>query len=209
MPPSGRRTARPYLRVETLISIRFIAHLPSKSLDTASSQLGRGISFPLRARIRGRSSSTLPPWKPNFPLVFPQRCPALPSSAHRGDRRAGQHLLPSCSIMSPAPQSGRSARSWRQPPAKPLRCCRRDNGGQCGSFFMALLSFRGFDTPSLPAQGEQRLPSHFQHSAGRRPTDRVSLPSAFKSLWDIYPSPNGNPMLRNNNSFPYEFIEII
>src|SRR5271165_6824000 len=45
--PSGRRTARPNLRVETLMSIRFIAHLPSKSLDTASSQLGRVISFPL------------------------------------------------------------------------------------------------------------------------------------------------------------------
>jgi hypothetical protein len=28
-------------------------------------------------------------------------------------------------------------------------------------FFMALLSFRGFDTPSLPAQGEQRLPLIF------------------------------------------------
>jgi hypothetical protein len=27
--------------------------------------------------------------------------------------------------------------------------------------FMALLSFRGFDTPSLPAQGEQRRFSYF------------------------------------------------
>jgi hypothetical protein len=27
--------------------------------------------------------------------------------------------------------------------------------------FMALLSFRGFDTPSLPAQGEQRRSSYF------------------------------------------------
>jgi hypothetical protein len=26
---------------------------------------------------------------------------------------------------------------------------------------MALLSFRGFDTPSLPAQGEQRRSSYF------------------------------------------------
>jgi len=27
--------------------------------------------------------------------------------------------------------------------------------------FMALLSFRGFDTPSLPAQGEQRRSFYF------------------------------------------------
>src|SRR5215203_3506272 len=29
------------------------------------------------------------------------------------------------------------------------------------SLFMALLSFRGIDTPSLPAQGEQRRPIYF------------------------------------------------
>jgi hypothetical protein len=29
------------------------------------------------------------------------------------------------------------------------------------SLFMALLSFRGIDTPSLSAQGEQRRPSYF------------------------------------------------
>src|SRR5271165_1022738 len=33
-------------------------------------------------------------------------------------------------------------------------------------FFMALLSFRGFDTPSLPAQGEQRLPPIFNIQRG-------------------------------------------
>jgi len=31
---------------------------------------------------------------------------------------------------------------------------------------MALLSFRGFDTPSLPAQGEQRLPPIFNIQRG-------------------------------------------
>src|SRR5208283_2254729 len=39
-------------------------------------------------------------------------------------------------------------------------------------FFMALLSFRGFDTPSLPAQGEQRLPLIFniqRGNAGKTP----------------------------------------
>ena len=44
--PSGNRTERPNLRVETLISIRFIAHLPSQSSATASSQLGRACSLP-------------------------------------------------------------------------------------------------------------------------------------------------------------------
>src|SRR5271166_1873094 len=33
-------------------------------------------------------------------------------------------------------------------------------------FFMALLSFRGFDTPSLSAQGEQRLPPIFNIQRG-------------------------------------------
>src|SRR5271166_2376854 len=37
--------------------------------------------------------------------------------------------------------------------------------------FMALLSFRGFDTPSLPAQGEQRLPLIF-NIQGQRPASR-------------------------------------
>jgi hypothetical protein len=37
--------------------------------------------------------------------------------------------------------------------------------------FMALLSFRGFDTPSLPAQGEQRRSTYF--NIGR------DIPSAF------------------------------
>src|SRR5215471_15839474 len=58
---SGRRRARPNLRVETLISIRFSAHWPSQSSASAASQLGNAISPPSRARTRGRSSSTLPP----------------------------------------------------------------------------------------------------------------------------------------------------
>ena len=37
-------------------------------------------SSPWRARTRGRSISTLPPWKPTFPVVLPQRCPSLPSA---------------------------------------------------------------------------------------------------------------------------------
>src|SRR5436309_947541 len=55
------------LRVDTLISIRFIAHWPSQSSATARSQLARGSSFPLSLRTRGRSIATLPAWKPILP----------------------------------------------------------------------------------------------------------------------------------------------
>ena len=71
--PSGRRTARPNLRVDTLISMRLSAHRPSQSSRTAAVQLGRGISSPSRARTRGRRTATLPPWKPSRPEVSPQR----------------------------------------------------------------------------------------------------------------------------------------
>ena len=71
--PSGSRTARPNRRVETLISIRFMAHLPSKSSDWAAVQLGKASSPPAQARTRGRLISTMPPWKPTLPRVFPHR----------------------------------------------------------------------------------------------------------------------------------------
>jgi hypothetical protein len=48
--------------------------------------------------------------------------------------------------------------------------------------FMALLSFRGFDTPSLPAQGEQRRFTYFNIGrdipevwSTRRTTEQNSL----------------------------------
>ena len=71
--PSGNRTARRNLRVDTLINIRFIAHRPSQSSSTACSQLANGSSFPSRARTRGRSIAILPAWKPILPAVRPQR----------------------------------------------------------------------------------------------------------------------------------------
>jgi hypothetical protein len=37
------------------------------------------------------------------------------------------------------------------------------------AFFMALLSFRGISTPSLPAQGEQRRSSYFNIPRGNSP----------------------------------------
>src|SRR5271154_2400944 len=55
--PSGNRTERLKRRVETLISIGFIAHLPSQSSLTAFSQLGSARAAPSSPRTRGRSIS--------------------------------------------------------------------------------------------------------------------------------------------------------
>jgi len=44
--PSGSRTARPSLRVDTLISIRFMAQRPSQFSASADVQVGSGISRP-------------------------------------------------------------------------------------------------------------------------------------------------------------------
>src|SRR5229473_154277 len=52
--------------------------------------------------------------------------------------------------------------------------CRRDDGGRCGKFLHGVALLRGFNTPSLQAQGEQRLPSYFN-------IDR-DIPSAILDL---------------------------
>src|SRR5829696_5182 len=160
--PSGSRTERANLRVETLISIWFIAHLPSQSSATAASQLGTGCSLPSKLRSRGRSISTLPPWKPILPFVFPQRC------ARRSRPRAWRGPQAAC-----ASRSIISARA-STPEAKQNSSKLAEMFARASSFnalvgmavdvvslFMALLSFRGIDTPSLPAQGEQRRPIYF------------------------------------------------
>src|SRR5271155_2721771 len=49
------------------------------------------------------------------------------------------------------------------------------------AFFMALLSFRGISTPSLPAQGEQRRSSYFNIPRGNSPVCAHGYgPKAFK-----------------------------
>ena len=60
MSPSGNRTERANLRVETLISIWFLAHLPSQSSNRCL-QLSKARSLPSKLRSLGRSISTLPP----------------------------------------------------------------------------------------------------------------------------------------------------
>src|SRR6516162_6489624 len=158
--PSGSRTARRNFRVETLMSIRFIAHFPSQSSPTACSQLGSAISWPPSSRTRGRSTSILPPWKPIFPCVCPQRYPRRPSPrAWRGP----QNSSASCSIIAesawrPAVKQNRSKLADTSSQALPTAPA--FIGGKAVSvvlrLFMALLSFVESSTPSLQAQGEQR-----------------------------------------------------
>src|SRR5208283_679358 len=76
--PSGNRTERLKRRVETLISIWFIAHLPSKSSLTALSQLGSARSAPSSPRTRRRSISTLPPVKADLAFGPPPAAPLAP-----------------------------------------------------------------------------------------------------------------------------------
>ena len=107
--PSGRRTARPNLRVETLISIRFIAHRPSQSSLSAASQLGSGTSPP-RERTRGRSTSTRPPWNSILPRVRPQRWPVRAGERpwRRPQRAEASASNISVSVASPAFRQKRS-----------------------------------------------------------------------------------------------------
>src|SRR5271169_5018048 len=54
------------------------------------------------------------------------------------------------------------------------------------AFFMALLSFRGISTPSLPAQGEQRRSSYFNIPRGNSTAD-VRVPYFWFALLDGRP----------------------
>src|SRR3981189_577187 len=71
------------------------------------------------------------------------------------------------------------------------------------TFFMALLSFRGFDTPSLPAQGEQRRSSYFNIPRGNsrvQPERRVVLapPVRLMSHSDYGITPEMNSVVRHH-----------
>ena len=162
--PSGKRIERWNLRVETLISIWFTAHLPSQSSVIASSQLGRACSLPSKPRSRGRSISTLPPWKPSLPFVLPQRCACRPlPRAWRGpqaSRASASIILARASIPE--------ARQNLSKLADMLASASIFNSligiaVDVISLFMALLSSRGIDTQSLQARGEQRRSIYFNN----------------------------------------------
>src|SRR5271155_1414980 len=193
---SGRRTARPILRVDTLISIRFSAHLPSQSSATAASQLGSDLSPPSRARTRGRSNATLPPWKPSFPLVRPQRCPSLPSprpwrSPH--SRAAPASIIPA-SVAMPAVRQNRSKLA--------PTCCQASSTIAAGKtpagvvdLFMALLSFEDSAPRAYRLQGGNAYLT-FSTSVGTSPSLGAAL--AIYLTYDLARSDIGK--LGNNVS---------
>src|SRR5450756_865783 len=162
--PSGKRIERSNFRVETLISIWFMAHLPSQSSVIAPFQLGRACSLPSKLRSRGRAISTLPPWKPILPFVLPQRCAVR--SLPRPWR--GPHAVcASTSIISPSASSP-AARQSLSKLADMLASASIFNSlagiaVDVISLFMALLSSRGISTPSLQARGEQRRFFYFNN----------------------------------------------
>src|ERR1017187_6079025 len=79
-------------------------------------------------------------------------------------------MVPSASI--PAVRQNRS--KLTETASQALSTAPIPVGGKAGNgvltFFMALLSFCGFDTPSLPAQGEQRRSSYFNIPRGNSQT---------------------------------------
>ncbi len=79
-------------RVDTLISIRFIAQRPTQSSCAAVSQLGIVTSRPSMLRTRGRSTSILPPWKPIRSHVRPQRCARRAASRPRRRPAGRRHF---------------------------------------------------------------------------------------------------------------------
>ena len=119
-PPPGSRTARPNLRLETSFNIASIAHWPSQSSARAVSQPGSATSAPERSGTRGRATSILPPWKPIFPFVLPQRYAALsgkrswrwPQRAvcHPPSSAAGWRCRPSVRTAHRPPPARRGAR---------------------------------------------------------------------------------------------------
>src|SRR5215470_17390454 len=143
--PSGSRTARRNFRVETLMSIRFIAHRPSQSSVTACSQLGSTSSWPPSSRTRGRSTSILPPWKPIFPCVWPHRYPRrLSPRAWRGPQSSSASFsIIAESASMPAVKQNRSKLADTSSQALPTAPAfiRGKAVSVVLTLFMALLSF--------------------------------------------------------------------
>ena len=156
--PSGNRTARLNLRVDTLISIGFTAHWPSQSSSTACSQLASASSFPRRARVP--EAARLRPCQHGS-----RSCPPCAPSDHRAGPRSrecrGPHatsasasiIAPSVSI--PAARQNRSNDADTSSHALPT--------GALGialvimvDVFMALLSFRANQHPEPTGSRRQQ-----------------------------------------------------
>src|SRR5271155_5514750 len=139
-----------------------MAHLPSRSSDCAAAQLGKGTSAPSRARTRGRSTGTVPPWNAILPLVRPQRCPIrAPERAWRGPHRhSASSFIMRQSVAIPADRQKRSKLAPTPCQASSINAV-ASGAGVVIVLFMALPFFQGVSTPSLQAQGGQRRLSYF------------------------------------------------
>ena len=161
--PSGNRTERANLRVETLISIWFIAHLPSQSSRNCRLPARQSLLLAVEAAKPWSLDLDLAAVEADLALRFPPavRPPVMASRvAWTTDRlRVVLHHL---AKRLHARKPGRTTRS--SPTCSPAPRASALSSGiavDVVSLFMALLSFRGISTPSLPAQGEQRRSSYF------------------------------------------------
>jgi hypothetical protein len=141
--PSGNRTERPNLRVETLMSIWFMAHLPSQFSATAASQLGTGL-LSVEAAKPGPLNVDLPPWKPILPFVLPQRC------ARRSRPPAWRGplcILASASIPAARPTNSKLATCSAVPRlCLKLQRSRRNRSG-CANLIHGVAVLCGISTP--------------------------------------------------------------
>jgi hypothetical protein len=108
-----------------------------------------GSPWPPRPRTRGRSSATLPPWKPIGPIVRPQRCARRsPPRPCRGPHTAAASAsIISPSASSPAARQNRSKLAVISSSAVPIPGDTTPIPAVL-CLFMALLASRGFDHPS-------------------------------------------------------------
>src|SRR6202042_155140 len=107
---------------------------------------------------------------PILPWVRPQRCPRRPSLR---TWRAPQASSASFSIIAPSastPAARQNRSKLADTSSQALPTAPVSVGAKAIdvvlTLFMALLSFRGISTPSLPAQGEQRRSSYFNIQRG-------------------------------------------
>jgi hypothetical protein len=130
-------------------------------------------SPPSRARTRGRSSATLPPWKPNFPWCDLSDAHPCRRHGHSGHRTAGRDPLHHASQCCDALCQAEALETHSDFLLSLFNDCRRDNASRCDRLPHGVAPLCGSSTPSLPAQGGQCLPQIF--SIDRDLSDRACI----------------------------------
>src|SRR5208282_4647875 len=126
--------------------------LPARQGDLATVTGAHARAFDLDlAAVEASFSLSLPPAVPRLAFGTAVTGPAQPGRVlihhvgQGGDAGRQAETLKARSDLLPSLFNG----------------CHRDYGGRCGRFFHGVALLRGFSTPSLQAQGGQRLPSYF------------------------------------------------